>query len=845
MSTREEWDIRTGGGFSAMENKLSRRVSKAAWLISIGCIIGLIIACPVLAQDEPALSPEQSAEYQSYMAKGTRHFEQGRYHDAISEFNRALLLKPDSREAKRAIIKASREIAARSDVPDIEAIEKDRLDFHLTKGTEYYDKEKYDEAIAEWQEALRIDPDNKLAQSLIEAGKRAKVDVLMEKGHDEFFAGRIDEAIAIWEEAHEITPSSRVLDELIAEAHRARHEREQARIGADIEQQYQQMNEFVAKQGLLPEEASPDGMKRRDLSEKPAPRKIKEFGAREAIMKELSQPVAFEFECEPLRDVLRFLTTITGINILIDEEIFNLYGSYRDCYDNTVDRLEIFVTIHVSDLPLESALNGMLRQHGLGFSIERDFIYISTPDILRGSSFEQLETRFYHLKDSSRVSLPKLEPSGKTKGARIGGGQALDLLTGSGITSNVKEIKGNKSMEVDPDYTSMSVPMLVNLLRTFIPTVLDPSKSAGGGTGKVGKDKLFGGLSRGTDQLRLFEDTRKRYSDASNREILSLIEYDPHTNILIVRNTPSNLETLEVFLDHLDPEPRQVAVEAKFITYSLLEAEKVGVSVQLGGEDEDGTIQHDTDTLSDGSRINWKLDSSIAEEITGDLLGRGGEVLFRFTKADGEFLNATIDLLSELKNTQTISAPRIVTMHNKPAVIQDVTTSSFRSNIEITSRVSGTGGTAITTSDVVQEFTDVTEGITLSITPQIQPDNTIRLFILPDVTDIPSTDVFPVSSSSGVEGEQEEVVNTVTRPVVVRQSLFTNVIVNDGDTIVIGGLIRNDSRMQTTGIPFLKDIPLVGRAFENETKYSDRTNLLIFITVNIMDTHGVAYTRLM
>jgi type II secretory pathway component GspD/PulD (secretin) len=312
-----------------------------------------------------------------------------------------------------------------------------------------------------------------------------------------------------------------------------------------------------------------------------------------------------------------------------------------------------------------------------------------------------------------------------------------------------------------------------------------------------------------------------------------------------VRNTPSNLETLEVFLDHLDPEPRQVAVEAKFITYSLLEAEKVGVSVQLGGEDEDGTIQHDTDTLSDGSRINWKLDSSIAEEITGDLLGRGGEVLFRFTKADGEFLNATIDLLSELKNTQTISAPRIVTMHNKPAVIQDVTTSSFRSNIEITSRVSGTGGTAITTSDVVQEFTDVTEGITLSITPQIQPDNTIRLFILPDVTDIPSTDVFPVSSSSGVEGEQEEVVNTVTRPVVVRQSLFTNVIVNDGDTIVIGGLIRNDSRMQTTGIPFLKDIPLVGRAFENETKYSDRTNLLIFITVNIMDTHGVAYTRLM
>jgi type II secretory pathway component GspD/PulD (secretin) len=109
--------------------------------------------------------------------------------------------------------------------------------------------------------------------------------------------------------------------------------------------------------------------------------------------------------------------------------------------------------------------------------------------------------------------------------------------------------------------------------------------------------------------------------------------------------------------------------------------------------------------------------------------------------------------------------------------------------------------------------------------------------VLPDVAQILQTDVFEVKTASGE--------NTVTRPQVARQSMFTNVAINDGDTIVIGGLITDTSGMQTTGIPFLKDIPLIGRAFENETKINDRTNLLIFITVNIMDPRGVAYTRLM
>ncbi|MBI4832630.1 MAG: hypothetical protein HY801_13980, partial [Candidatus Lindowbacteria bacterium] len=141
---------------------------------------------------------------------------------------------------------------------------------------------------------------------------------------------------------------------------------------------------------------------------------------------------------------------------------------------------------------------------------------------------------------------------------------------------------------------------------------------------------------------------------------------------------------------------------------------------------------------------------------------------------------------------------------------------------------------------VDQTFTDVDEGVILSITPQIQPDNTIRLFIMPALSAITAVDQFETVSSA----QGQVTVNTVTRPQIAIQTLFSNVVVNDGDTIVVGGLIRDSSGYQKKGVPFFKDIPLVGRIFENEALISEKQNLLIFITVNIMDNRGISYTRL-
>jgi type II secretory pathway component GspD/PulD (secretin) len=825
---------------------LPGRFIQSAFLLLIPVVFMIISTTQAPAQDAPSLPADKAAQYNTYISQGDRYLEQGKYREAIAEYNRALLLNPASDEAKQGIIKANQAIANRSAAPSAADIEAERLNFHLAKGTEYYEEavesysmDKLAQAVAEWEQALQIDPENKLARSLIQSANRAKVDFLIEKGHDEFFAGNIQEAITVWEDAKKLAPASKVLNDLLVEAHEALHTREMDKIKDDFSVETDKTQEFVSRAGFLPEGASPDGMKRKDISLRPPLPQLRQFGEKEAIVKELSQPVAFEFECESLRGVLKFLTEITGINILVDEEIFNEFGEEEDCYGNKVERKEIFVTIHVSELPLESALNGMLRQHGLGFSIERDFIYVSTPDVLRGSSFEQIETRFYHLKDTSRIALPKLESSGGQTTSSLGG-KALNIIGRQSVISGLREIDGSKVLELDSGFEAMSVPKLVEILRTFIPVVLDQSKQTSKRTVRVAEDKDYGGYETGTDPLKLFNSPRQLWADAAGREILSLIDFDPVTNTLIIRNTATNLGMVEVFLDNLDKEPRQISVEAKFITYSITEAERAGIDFEFGGTGPpDETATFDTDSISEGSQINTNLITNIGETILGG--NRGGNIFFRFTKADGDFLQITINLLSELTSSRVVSAPRLVTMSNKPAVIQNTTTQSFRSNIDFsTNIVTPEAGQTTTITDVTQEFTDVTSGITLSITPQIQYDNSIRLFILPNVSEVGITDVFTIETAS----QDTKTVNTITRPRISQQSLFTNVVINDGDTIVVGGMITDKMLYQDTSVPFFRDIPLIGRIFHNKTEFSDAQNLLIFITVNIMDPTGVAYTRL-
>jgi hypothetical protein len=100
----------------------------------------------------------------------------------------------------------------------------------------------------------------------------------------------------------------------------------------------------------------------------------------------LSQPVSFEFECEPLREALKAITAMTHIDFLVDEDALQQVENQDDCSGKAVDEKQIFITAHAQGIPLESALERMLKTHGLAFSQEEDYILVSTPANLQEST---------------------------------------------------------------------------------------------------------------------------------------------------------------------------------------------------------------------------------------------------------------------------------------------------------------------------------------------------------------------------------------------------------------------------------------------------------------------------
>jgi len=368
--------------------------------------------------------------------------------------------------------------------------------------------------------------------------------------------------------------------------------------------------------------------------------------------------------------------------------------------------------------------------------------------------------------------------------------------------------------------------------------------------------------------------------------IISYMDYDPNQNMLIVHNTPSNLAIIEQHVEDLDIMPKQVIIESKFITVSTEDLQKVGWEYTgaisdlnarprevfadqgttggaggFGGAGAAGQtfqrimrsvdIDHDGDLDEIPSYIDLKGVPIIRQTLSSagidlaNVLISGMDSNFGITgqifkSADGDFLQATFNWLSQLSNSELLSAPRITTMNRKPAVIADLQTQYFISQI-IQQAIIGTAGTVaagvvgaptgMVTQAIPQAFNF---GITLSVTPMIQKNNSIRLWLNPQVTTLVGTDEFDQTSSLG----GQELTQTYVLPRTSVQAVWTNVIVSDGDTVVLGGLVRDQTTHQEERLPLLSQVPFLGFFFRGTGSSVNQHHLLIFVTVNVIDTSG-------
>jgi type II secretory pathway component GspD/PulD (secretin)/outer membrane protein assembly factor BamD (BamD/ComL family) len=383
------------------------------------------------------------------------------------------------------------------------------------------------------------------------------------------------------------------------------------------------------------------------------------------------------------------------------------------------------------------------------------------------------------------------------------------------------------------------------------------------GTGGLGGAAGLGGFQGQAEVLTILENAIPPVIEPYTGEVLSWMVYNPAINQLLVHSTPTYLATMEELISNLDVTPKQVSIESKFVTISVTDLDKIGFSWDLTLSDQndrsrqiselsDATRNYDVDgdgvlesipfySKPDGTQV---IDNTVVSNIIEMVANPGPAGTSSITgtilnNADGDSLSVTMDYLNSLTDTELLSAPRVTTMNRKPAVIADILTQTFNTQVISTLQTSdaGFGGTPTTSAQQQLLFTQFFFGITLSVTPQITGGNQVRLWLNPQVTTQQGEDRFVQRSI--IDGDTLEA--EVAFPRTSVQSVWTNVIVRDGDTLVLGGLITDRTTKGQERVPYLSEIPVLGFLFRGKSTEINQSSLLIFVTVDIIDPTGARF----
>ena len=302
------------------------------------------------------------------------------------------------------------------------------------------------------------------------------------------------------------------------------------------------------------------------------------------------------------------------------------------------------------------------------------------------------------------------------------------------------------------------------------------------------------------------------------------ITADKPTNSLIINASPDDYRTIEEIITKLDIKRKQVYVEALILELSMDATQRLGVSLQgvvtsgdnaliIGGSNQNTGPVGIGDALEGTGLLTRAVDGLLAGGFFNPITitGPGGNEI------TVPSLSVLIDVSKTDSDVNLLSAPRLLTSDNEEAEI------IVGSNVPIiTGRLTDTGSDGLAQS-VSVERQDV--ALILRFTPQITEGDLVRLNVYQEITDIAP---FSAALAASV-GSPSEVGPTFTKRV-----LRNTVLVENGKTVVLGGLIDTNVTESVTKVPILGDIPYLGWLFKRTSTQEEKTNLLIFINPTII-----------
>jgi general secretion pathway protein D len=330
------------------------------------------------------------------------------------------------------------------------------------------------------------------------------------------------------------------------------------------------------------------------------------------------------------------------------------------------------------------------------------------------------------------------------------------------------------------------------------------------------------------------------------------ISYNSAISQLIVNNTPDNLETFERILQQINVVPNQVEIEARFIEINQNDLEELGFQWILNDNYEiaskkDGSgaqirMNANANGLTQGNRF-FATDSdkgliapvsAVTKTATQSTLGNIASFSSVLTNPD---VTMVIQALSQHGGSDLLSAPRVTTRSGVNAQIQVVREiiypMEFDSEIITIDQENEAGNTwqQLAAVNTPGDFQTRETGVILNVTPTVGPDGyTIDLVMAPEVCELDDWIQY-----GGAVGDY---FFNQPMPVFTSRNVTTSLVIWDGQTVVMGGLIREELVTVKDKIPILGDIPLLGWLFRSEGSYSQKKNLLIFVTARLVDPAG-------
>ncbi len=355
---------------------------------------------------------------------------------------------------------------------------------------------------------------------------------------------------------------------------------------------------------------------------------------------------------------------------------------------------------------------------------------------------------------------------------------------------------------------------------------------------KVEQGKLIDG--RPIQPASSIEEIEKRFilrrtlettlSRTSAGKVLGTLDFDPQTNVFIVRDTKQVLDKIQEIIALLDIEPQQVVLDVKFISTSNRDLLQFGTSWQFQGQGGAGVsnqVLHPTAATGvDGSPLLGKI-TKMPFGLGRETGGVGQDQLF-LTQFD---MSMVFRAFKQDRFSRLIQEPTLAVLDNQAATIFVGETISYA---EVNTTTNQFGGLQFSLGEASNSPVKV--GFQLFVTPKIVIEsNKVILDIIPQNTFLSGTS--PDAAVPGFTRFQlvsNGAAQSIDLPRVSETTLLTKLIVDSGRTAILGGLVVERSAFQDEGVPVLKDLPFVSYLFKSRSDDVSHENLLIFITPRII-----------